>query len=82
MAIAFLMFPAAIFLMRRFSIGIKMRDTGLKITRTIVIENIPPLVSQCTAVQGAQQLPRFAIQDRSRTTFAKSTLTSLFMTYR
>ena len=43
---AFLMFPCSIFLMRRFSIGLKMRDTSLKITRTIVIENIPPLV--CT----------------------------------
>jgi len=44
--IAFLMFPCSIFLMRRFSIGLKMRDTSLKITRTIAIENIPPLV--CT----------------------------------
>ena len=43
---AFLMFPCSIFLMRRFSIGLKMRDTSLKITRTIAIENIPPLV--CT----------------------------------
>ena len=40
------MFPCSIFLMRRFSIGLKMRDTSLKITRTIAIENIPPLV--CT----------------------------------
>jgi len=39
--IAFLMFPAAIFLMRRFSIGLKMTDTNLKITRTVAIENIP-----------------------------------------
>ena len=45
-AVAFLMFPAAILLMRRFSIGLKMRDTSLKITRTIAIENIPSLV--CT----------------------------------
>ena len=44
--IAFLMFPCSIFLMRRFSIGLKMRDTSLKITRTIAIENSPPLV--CT----------------------------------
>ena len=44
MAVAFLMFPMAIFLMRRFSIGLKMRDTSLKITRTLAIENIPPLV--------------------------------------
>ena len=36
-AIAFLMFPAAIFLMRRFSIGLKMTDTNLKITRTIAM---------------------------------------------
>ena len=39
--LAFLMFPAAILLMRRFSIGLKMTDTNLKITRTIAIENIP-----------------------------------------
>ena len=39
--IAFLMFPVAIFLMRRFSIGLKMTDTSLKITRTLAIENIP-----------------------------------------
>ena len=39
--LAFLMFPLAIFLMRRFSIGLKMTDTNLKITRTIAIENIP-----------------------------------------
>ena len=45
-AVAFLMFPAAILLMRRFSIGLKMRDTSLKITRTIAIENISPLVDQ------------------------------------
>ena len=38
---AFLMFPAAIFHMRRFSIGLKMTDTNLKITRTLAIENIP-----------------------------------------
>jgi hypothetical protein len=44
LVIAFLMFPAAIFLMRRFSIGLKMRDTSLKITRTLAIENIPQLV--------------------------------------
>ena len=39
--IAFLMFPAAIFLMRRFSIGLKMTDMNLKITRTLAVENIP-----------------------------------------
>ena len=44
LVLAFLMFPAAIFLMRRFSIGLKMRDTSLKITRTLAIENIPQLV--------------------------------------
>merc|ERR1719317_390697 len=38
--IAFLMFPAAIFLMRRFSIGLKMTDINLKITRTLAVENI------------------------------------------
>ena len=40
-AIAFLMFPAAIFFMRRFSIGLKITDTNLKITRTLAVENIP-----------------------------------------
>jgi hypothetical protein len=42
--IAFLMFPAAIFLMRKFSMGLKMTDTNLKITRTVAIENIPEKV--------------------------------------
>jgi len=64
-AIAFLMFPAAIFLMRRFSIGIKMRDTGLKITRTIVIENIPPLVCNTGQIQDhlRQVYPDFPVHD-------------------
>ena len=35
--LAFLMFPAAIVLMRIFSTGLKMTDTDLKITRTLAI---------------------------------------------
>ena len=38
--LAFLMFPIAIFLMRKFSKGLKMTDTDLKITRTLAIGNI------------------------------------------
>jgi hypothetical protein len=58
MVVAFLMFPAAIFLMRRFSIGLKMRDTSLKITRTLAIENIPQLVG---SLQQPQSLPGLII---------------------
>jgi len=39
--LSFLLFPLAIFLMRRFSIGLRMQDTSLGITRTVAIENIP-----------------------------------------
>jgi len=63
--IAFLMFPAAIFLMRRFSIGLKMTDTNLKITRTVAIENIPP--ANCTIDKikrhFAEVYPDFPIYD-------------------
>ena len=52
--LAFLMFPAAILLMRRFSIGLKMTDTNLKITRTIAIENIPDLL--CTVEKLKQHM--------------------------
>jgi len=63
--ISFLMFPAAIFLMRRFSIGLKMRDTSLKITRTIAIENIPPLVCTLDQIKEhfRQAYPGFKIDD-------------------
>ena len=59
------MFPAAIFLMRRFSIGLKMRDTSLKITRTIAIENIPPLVCTLDQIKEhfRQAYPGFKIDD-------------------
>ena len=39
--IAFIMFPFAILLMRKFSTGLKMTDPDLKVTRTLAIENIP-----------------------------------------
>jgi len=64
-AIAFLMFPAAIFLMRRFSIGLKMTDTNLKITRTVAVENIPKKL--CTINYLKQHLseayPEFKVCD-------------------
>ncbi|XP_023342328.1 CSC1-like protein 2 [Eurytemora carolleeae] len=44
--IAFLLFPIAIFTMRKFSTGLKFRDPGLEITPTICIENIP--LNMCT----------------------------------
>ena len=50
-AIAFLMFPAAIFLMRRFSVGLKMTDMNLKITRTIAVENIPEKLCNIKDIQ-------------------------------
>jgi len=39
--VAFLMFPLAIFMMRRFSVELKFRDPDLEVTRTLCIENIP-----------------------------------------
>ena len=38
--LAFIMFPVAILLMRKFSKGLKMTDTDLKITRTLAIGKI------------------------------------------
>ena len=38
--LAFIMFPVAILLMRKFSMGLKMTDTDLKITRTLAIGKI------------------------------------------
>ena len=63
--IAFLMFPAAIFLMRRFSIGLKMTDTNLKITRTVAIENIPRKMCEIDLIKGhfAEAYPDFPIYD-------------------
>merc|ERR1719318_2065769 len=62
-AIAFLMFPAAIFLMRRFSIGLKMTDTNLKITRTVAIENIPSKVCNIKDIKQhfSEAYPEFRI---------------------
>jgi len=63
--IAFLMFPCAIFLMRRFSIGLKMRDTSLKITRTVAIENIPKHLCNIFSLKQhfSETYPEFAIHD-------------------
>ena len=38
--LAFIMFPVAILLMRKFSKGLKMTDTDMKITRTLAIGKI------------------------------------------
>ena len=64
-ATAFLMFPAAIFLMRRFSIGLKMTDTNLKITRTVAIENIPGKVCNIEDIKQhfKEAYPEFKIFD-------------------
>jgi len=63
--LAFLLFPMAIFLMRRFSIGLKMRDISLGITRTIAIEKIPHVL--CTVdnlyKHFQEAYPDFPIQD-------------------
>jgi len=39
--IAFLLFPIAIFIMRRFSESLGFRDTSLEISHTLQVENIP-----------------------------------------
>jgi len=44
--IAFILFPIAIYLMRKFSAELKFRDPDLELTRTLCIENIP--VHMCT----------------------------------
>jgi len=64
-AIAFLMFPMAIFLMRRFSIGLKMTDTNLKITRTVTIENIPAKLCNIEDIRQHfdEAYPNFKIND-------------------
>ena len=63
--LGFIMFPLAVFLMRRFSYGLKMRDTIYKVTRTLAIENIPEIV--CSVEYLRQHLseayPDFPIQD-------------------
>jgi len=63
--VAFLLFPSAIFLMRRFSIGLKMRDTSLKITRTVAIEKIPKHLCNIGSLKQhfAEIYPEFAIHD-------------------
>ena len=39
--LAFLLFPLAIFLMRRFSIDLRFKDTFLGVTRTLAVDKIP-----------------------------------------
>ena len=63
--LGFIMFPLAVFLMRRFSYGLRMRDTIYKVTRTLAIENIPEIV--CTVEYLSQHFseayPDYPIQD-------------------
>ena len=63
--LGFLMFPAAIFLMRRFSYGLKMTDVSFKVTRTLGIEKIPEAL--CTRDYLLQHFteayPDFPVQD-------------------
>ena len=63
--LGFLMFPAAIFLMRRFSYGLKMTDISFKVTRTLGIEKIPEAL--CTRDYLLQHFteayPDFPVQD-------------------
>ena len=63
--LGFLMFPAAIFLMRRFSYGLKMTDISYKVTRTLGIEKIPEAL--CTREYLLQHFteayPDFPVQD-------------------
>ena len=63
--LGFLMFPLAVFLMRRFSHGLKMRDTVYKVTRTVAIENIPEIVCSVDYLKQhfTEAYPNFPIQD-------------------
>lgn len=63
--LAFLLFPLSIFLMRRFSIGLRMRDTSLGATRTIAIENIPMQFCTRESVKAHfdEAYPKFQIKD-------------------
>ena len=40
--LAFLFFPLALVFMRRFSIGVGFKNVGLGLSRTLMIQNIPP----------------------------------------
>ena len=63
--LAFILFPVAVFLMRRFSVGLKMKDTIYRVTRTLAIQNIPQLL--CTVKDLKQHFseayPNVLIQD-------------------
>jgi len=63
--LSFLLFPLAIFLMRRFSIGLRMQDTSLGITRTVAIENIPHKLCTLENLQAHFQevYPVFHVKD-------------------
>ena len=63
--LGFLMFPAAIFLMRRFSYGLKMTDISFKVTRTLGIDGIPePLCTREYLLQHfTEAYPDFPVQD-------------------
>ena len=63
--LGFIMFPLAVFLMRRFSHGLKMRDTVYKVTRTLAIENIPELVCSVEYLNQhfSEAYPDYPIQD-------------------
>ena len=40
-ALAFLLFPISILLMKKFSVDLKLKDSGLALSRTLLIRNIP-----------------------------------------
>ena len=63
--LGFLMFPVAIFMMRRFSYGLKMTDTNFKVTRTLGIENIPKILCKVDYLKQhfAEAYPAFPLQD-------------------
>ena len=63
--LGFIMFPLAVFLMRRFSHGLKMRDTVYKVTRTLAIENVPERVCSVEYLNQhfSEAYPDYPIQD-------------------
>jgi len=63
--IAFLLFPVAIYMMRKFSKDLKFRDPGLELTRTLCVENIPEHMCQDIILRRHfhEAYPSFKIND-------------------
>jgi len=76
--VAFLLFPIAIFIMRRFSASLGFRDTSLEISHTLQLENIPSekCKEELLRQHFADAFPDIPIKDL-RVAYDVSKLTSL-----